>query len=175
MSCSKLFSGDLPELTYEFIIYFQNDISTLHSCILVNRLWCHLAIPLLWEDPFSFRTGNYNFIEIYLDNLNDDLKSKLSKYKINDDSLIPSNTLFNYAKFLKYLNISDIISCVEMWFEVAVRTSKPGNRYFLKDLGRYSVSNFKELINISLFEIFIKNEINLHTLEIEISIKVIIN
>ncbi|RGB41750.1 hypothetical protein C1646_751810, partial [Rhizophagus diaphanus] len=134
MSCSKLFSGDLPELTYEIIKYFQNDISTLHSCILVNKLWCRLAIPLLWEDPFSFRTGNYNVIEIYLDNLNDDLKSKLSKYKINDDSLIPSNTLFNYAKFLKYLNISDIISCVEMWFEVPVRTSKPGNRYFLKDL-----------------------------------------
>ncbi|EXX56213.1 uncharacterized protein OCT59_018945 [Rhizophagus irregularis] len=169
MSCSKIFSGDLPELTYEIIKYFQNDISTLHSCILVNRLWCRLAIPLLWKDPFSFRTGNCNFIEIYFDNLNDDLKSKLSEYKINDNSLIPSNTLFNYAKFLKYLNIFDIISCVEMWFEVAVRTSKPGNRYFLKDLSSYSVSNFKKLINISLFKIFIENEINLHTLEIEIS------
>ncbi|CAB5183166.1 unnamed protein product [Rhizophagus irregularis] len=167
MSYSKVFSGDLPELTYEIIKYFQNDISTLHSCILVNRLWCRLAIPLLWENPFSFRTGNYNFIEIYLHNLNNDLKSRLNEYKINDNSL-PLNTLFNYPRLLKYLNTFNIDSCVEIWFEVAVRTSKPGNRYFLKDLSSYSVSDFKRLINISLFKIFIENEVNLRTLEIEI-------
>ncbi|PKC60624.1 hypothetical protein RhiirA1_425716, partial [Rhizophagus irregularis] len=96
MSCSKIFSGELPELTYEIIKYFQNDFSTLHSCILVNRLWCRLAIPLLWETPFSISTGNCNFIEIYLYNLNlnDDLKTELNKYDI--DKLLPSNTLFNY-------------------------------------------------------------------------------
>ncbi|CAB4422655.1 unnamed protein product [Rhizophagus irregularis] len=170
MSYSKIFSGDLPELTYEVIKYFQNDISTLHSCILVNRLWCRLAIPLLWENSFSFRNGNYKFIEIYLDNLNlnDDLKSKLDEYKI-DDNLLPSNTLFNYVRFLKYLNMFDITFCVNKWFEVAVRSSKSGNRYFLKDLSNLSISVFKRLINMSLFKIFIENEVNLHTLEIEIS------
>ena len=70
MSCSKIFLGDLPELIYKIIKNFQNDYSTLHSCVLVNRLWCRLAIPLLWENPFSIPTGNYNFIEIYLYNLN---------------------------------------------------------------------------------------------------------
>jgi hypothetical protein len=44
MTCSKIFSGDIPELTNEIIQYFRNDFSTLHSCILVNRLWCRLAI-----------------------------------------------------------------------------------------------------------------------------------
>ncbi|CAB4433258.1 unnamed protein product [Rhizophagus irregularis] len=38
MSCSKIFSGELPELTYEFIKYFQNDYSTLYSCILVPQI-----------------------------------------------------------------------------------------------------------------------------------------
>jgi hypothetical protein len=89
MSCSKIFSGDLPELTYEVIKYFRNDFSALHSCILVNRLWCRLAIPLLWENPFSIPTKNYNFIEIYLHYLNDDLKTKINKYKIYDN-LIPT-------------------------------------------------------------------------------------
>ncbi|PKC70515.1 hypothetical protein RhiirA1_454645 [Rhizophagus irregularis] len=113
----RIFQGDLPELTYEIIKYFQNDISTLHSCILVNRLWCRLAIPLLWENPFSFRTGNCNFIEIYLHNLNNDLKSRLNEYKINDNSL-PLNTLFNYPRLLKYLNTFNIDSCVEIWLEL---------------------------------------------------------
>ncbi|GBB95374.1 hypothetical protein RclHR1_02520009 [Rhizophagus clarus] len=163
MSCSKIFSGDLPELTYEIIKYFQNDFSTLYSCILVNRLWCRLAIPLLWEDPFSFpiENYNYNFIEIYLHNLNDDLKTELNKYKINDNT-IQSNALFNYPKFLKYLNIYNIISSIEKWFKANVRNSNPSERYL-------SVYDFKILINKSLFKIFIENEVNLHTLEIEIS------
>ncbi|CAB5212182.1 unnamed protein product [Rhizophagus irregularis] len=131
MSCSKIFSGDLPELIYEIIKYFKTDHSTLHSCILVNRLWCRLAIPLLWENPFSISTKNYNFIEIYLHDLNDDLKTK---YNIST-----SNTLFNYSKFIKYLNIEEFISSVKNW---SVRSS--------------------------LFKIFIENEIELHSLDIEI-------
>ncbi|GBC30875.1 hypothetical protein GLOIN_2v1767282 [Rhizophagus irregularis DAOM 181602=DAOM 197198] len=58
-------TGDLPELTNEIIQYLRNDISTLYSCIFVNRLWCRLAIPLLWEDPFSIPTQHYHCIEIY--------------------------------------------------------------------------------------------------------------
>ncbi|CAB4426527.1 unnamed protein product [Rhizophagus irregularis] len=151
MSCSKIFSGDLPELTYEVIKYFKNDYSTLYSCILVNRLWCRLAIPLLWENPFSILTKNYNFIEIYLHNLNDDLKMKLNEFKIIDNSL-PSNTLFNYPKFLKYLNTHNFIFFVEKWLKYYSRSyNRLGDVYVL------------------LLTIFIENEVNLHTLEIEIS------
>src|SRR3954454_972585 len=107
MSCSKIFSGDLPELIYEIIKYLKNDYSTLHSCILVNRLWCRLAIPLLWEDPFSIPKINYHVIEIYLYNLNDDDKAKLNEFGIKDN-LFPSNILFNYPSFIKCLNINKI-------------------------------------------------------------------
>jgi len=108
MSYSKLFSGDLPELIYEIIKDFQNDSSSLHSCILVNRLWCRLTIPLLWEDPFSIikyynfpsYKSQYYFIEIYLCNLNGDDKTKFNEYGINCD-LLTSNTLFNYPTFIK--------------------------------------------------------------------------
>src|SRR6266511_608010 len=109
MSYSKIFSGDLPELIYEIIKYFQNDFSTLHSCVLVNRLWCRLAIPLLWEDPFSIPTKNYHFIAIYLHNLNEVDKTKLNEYGINDN-LFPSNTSFNYPNFIKYLDTWRIIN-----------------------------------------------------------------
>src|SRR6266496_1240295 len=173
MSYSKIFSGDLPELIYEIINYFHNDFSTLHSCILVNRLWCRLAIPLLWEDPFSIpTTKNYNFIEIYLQNLNDDdFKTKLNEYQSNND-LLPSNTLFNYPKFIKYLNTYNVISSIENWISSAVvrtlTTEKKLSRYFILDDGSHSKFNFKKLVNKSLFKIFIENEINLHTLNIEI-------
>src|SRR2546430_8859637 len=115
MSHSKIFSGDLPELMYDIIKYFQNDFSTLHSCILVNRLWCRLAIPLLWEDPFSNPTKNYHFIEIYLCDLNKGDKTKLNEDGI-DSNLFPSNTLFNYPSFIKYLDSTwRIIQYIEAW------------------------------------------------------------
>src|SRR5947199_10563904 len=97
---SKIFSGNIPELINEIILHCQNDFSTLQSCILVNRLWCRLAISLLWEDPFSVPTENYHFIEIYLRNLTEDDKMKLKEYGILNN-LIPSNTLFNYPRFIK--------------------------------------------------------------------------
>src|SRR6185369_556218 len=100
MACSKFFSGDLPELLNEVLQYFHYDYKTLHSCILVNRLWCRLAIPLLWEDPFSIPTLNCRFIDIYLSYLNEDWKLKLNEYGINNN-LFPSNTFFNYPSFIQ--------------------------------------------------------------------------
>ncbi|CAB5194255.1 unnamed protein product [Rhizophagus irregularis] len=161
MSCSKIFSGELPELTYDILKYFKNDFSTLHSCILVNRLWCRLAIPLLWEDPFSNPTKNYNFIEIYLNNLNGDLITELNEYRI-EDNLFPLYTLFNYPSLIKYLNTWKILSPISEWVKNAIKTLKPEKRY------TYEVDNFKRLIQILLFKLFIDNEANLHTLEIEI-------
>ncbi|PKK59851.1 hypothetical protein RhiirC2_857156 [Rhizophagus irregularis] len=155
MSCSKIFSDNFPELTYEIIKLLRNDFSTLHSCILVNRFWCRLATPILWENPFSFR-DNYKYFEIYSQYLNDDLKTGLKKDKIIKNSL-PSNTLlFNYYGFLKHMDIYEIVMSVIRW----IRNTKGLS---------LTVSDYKRIsdICISLFKIFIENEIHLHTLELE--------
>ncbi|CAB4426567.1 unnamed protein product [Rhizophagus irregularis] len=128
MSCSKIFSGDLPELTYKVIKYFQNDLSTLHSCILVNRL-C----------------------------LNDDFIT--NKYTIINKSS-HSNILFNYPRFLKYLNTIEFIFSVDKWSKLVTSTTNS------KDI---VTADILTDICVSLFKIFIENEVNLHTLEIEIS------
>ncbi|RGB43125.1 hypothetical protein C1646_750189 [Rhizophagus diaphanus] len=153
MACSKIFSGDLPELINEIIQYFHHDYKTLYSCILINRLWCRLAIPLLWEDPFSIKfPKNYHFIEIYLHNLNDDDKIKLNEYEYDND-LIPSNTLFNYPSFIQHLNTHNIINSIINW-EHSARTSAT------------KAQNFSKFIHKSLYQIFIENVVNLHSLEV---------
>ncbi|CAB5200402.1 unnamed protein product [Rhizophagus irregularis] len=169
MSCSKILSGDLPELVYEIIKNFQNDYSTLHSCVLVNRLWCRLAIPLLWENPFSITTGNYNFIEVYLYNLDDYLKTKINDYQIIN-YLLPSNTLFNYPSFIRYLNICNVTFSIEKWLEANDKTSNSAID-LVHNIILTSVSEFKKLINMSIVKLFIENEVNLHTFKIEINNK----
>ncbi|CAB5182250.1 unnamed protein product [Rhizophagus irregularis] len=157
MTCSKIFSGNLPELTYEIVQYFRNDFSTLHSCILVNRLWCRLAIPLLWEDPFSKEyPKNYHFINICLHKLNDGDKIKLNEYRFFTGSSFLSNTLFNYPSFIKCLSIPKVYNSIESW---AIKN-------FLCDVTDVILRNF---IFSLLVKIFIENEVNLHTFELEIS------
>ncbi|RGB40024.1 hypothetical protein C1646_753819 [Rhizophagus diaphanus] len=136
---SKIFS-DLPELTYDIIKYFKNDFSTLHSCILVNRLWCRLAIPLLWENPFSIPNKNYNFIIIYLHNLNDDLKAQLSQ-------LLPIK--------LEYLSLTLIIK-YENDFEMFLKNSQ--NTFIKKLLINNRESQDKEFRDTHDFILsYIKN------------------
>ncbi|GBC02670.1 hypothetical protein RclHR1_04740013 [Rhizophagus clarus] len=153
MSCSKLFSGDLPELTSKIIQYFKNDYSTLYSCILINRLWCRLAIPLLWENPFSTHVQNYQFIEIYLHSLNEDDKAKFNEYGINSNLFLP-NTLFNYPGFIKCLSTHKIVYFIESWL-VTLMVNNHSNRY-----------KVTKLVYRLLFNMFIENEGNLHSFEI---------
>jgi hypothetical protein len=157
MACTKIFLGDLPEITNEIIQYFRNDFSTLHSCILVNRLWCRLAIPSLWENPFSLKyPKNYRYIEVYLHNLNNDDKSKLNEYGISND-LFSSNVLFNYPSFIQHLDTHKISDSIGMW----VATT---NRSF-----NYSTKiNCIKLLNRLLLRIFIEKEVNLHTFKIKL-------
>uniref|UniRef100_U9SZW3 F-box domain-containing protein n=1 Tax=Rhizophagus irregularis (strain DAOM 181602 / DAOM 197198 / MUCL 43194) TaxID=747089 RepID=U9SZW3_RHIID len=153
MACSKFFSGDLSELLNEVIQYFHYDYKTLHSCILVNRLWCRLAISLLWEDPFSIKSPkNYRFIEIYLCNLSDDDKTRLNEYVIHS-GLFSSNTLFNYPKFIKHLDIYKVYDSIETWAYTNLLTSPTSQ----------ILDFIIELIFRSLFIIFIENEVNLHS------------
>ncbi|CAI2162573.1 2177_t:CDS:1 [Funneliformis geosporum] len=130
MASSKLFSGDLPELTYHIIQYLGNDLRSLHSCVLVNRFWCRLTIPKLWEDPFStsWRVNfNCHFLDIYFLFLSfeDKMREKeFGKYKIDHRmNSLSFNPLFNYPNFIKTLNTYQLKLHVINWLAFLEHTS----------------------------------------------------
>ena len=144
MSYTKIFLGDLPEIINEIIQYFQNDFSTLHSCILVNKFWCQITIPLLWKDPFSVKNPkNFHFIEIYLQKINEKDKTQLNRCGINNN-VFPSKTLFNYSHFIECINTRNIYSIMIKWIEV--------NKPFTCSKGR---------ILLLLIKVFIENEVKI--------------
>src|SRR5688500_12450194 len=107
MACSKLFSGDLPELSNYIAQNLRNKFKTLYSLALVNRFWCCLAIPLLWEDPFSINYQDNissHFLDIYFLFLNDNDKIKVKEIKSNGFDSDLHKPLFNYPSLIKALN-----------------------------------------------------------------------
>ncbi|GES79331.1 hypothetical protein GLOIN_2v1774269 [Rhizophagus clarus] len=140
----------------------------------VNRLCCRLAIPLLWENPFS--AGNNGFINIYLNNLNENDKTKLNDYGINKN-LFPSNTLFKYPSFIKRLNLWNIIASILKWITtvriLSVRESGEQSAiYSIQNTNLSSPSHPEHgpliLIYESIFKIFIENEAILNIFEVSI-------
>ncbi|KAF0527633.1 hypothetical protein F8M41_013525 [Gigaspora margarita] len=108
---SKIFKGDMPELMENILNNLKNEIYSLHSCALVSRHWCKISIPILWQDPFSLdRSSRPSFIFNYFSSLCKDEKFVLKKYGINVKSF---KTLFEYARFIKVLNLSCIKYKVE--------------------------------------------------------------
>ncbi|EXX62578.1 hypothetical protein GLOIN_2v1767282 [Rhizophagus irregularis DAOM 181602=DAOM 197198] len=150
MACSKVFSGDLPELTDEIMQYLRKDLSTLYSCIFVNRLWCRLAIPLLWEDPFLIPNQHYRCIGAYLSFLNEDSKAKFNEYGI-DDKLLLSNTLFNYPSFIKYFDTYRVCRSASKWVVTLIDECN---------------EKLEILVYRYLIEVIIENEGNLNSFEV---------
>ncbi|CAB5181185.1 unnamed protein product [Rhizophagus irregularis] len=160
MACSKLFSGYFPELINEILHYFRDDISTLHSCTLVDRLWCRSAISLLWEDPFSFNhVQNFQYFEIYLHYLNEDDKAKLNEYGINNNLLL-SSTLFNYPSFIKRLNTHKVSSSIEIWLSRTLMAENYDN-----------CQEAEKVVYRLLLKMFIENEGSLDSFEIKVTSK----
>ncbi|RIA87117.1 hypothetical protein C1645_828274 [Glomus cerebriforme] len=121
MMCSKLFSGDIPELTSRILQNLHNDYSSLYSCALVNRFWCRLAIPILWSDPFSSifnKNKQLHFIDIYLSSLNEDDKITLMKLGLGHkriELLSSIKPLFNYPNLIKVLDTYKVETTIKLW------------------------------------------------------------
>src|ERR1043166_1954029 len=82
--------------------YIDKDKATLHSCLLVNRLWCEVSVRTLWTSVW-----NYDTLIACLPN-----KSKEILYKngIITSTSTSKHPLFNYVAFIRSLEIDNIIN-----------------------------------------------------------------
>src|ERR1041384_936140 len=174
MACSKLFSGDLPEISTCIIQNLRNNFNMLYSLALVNRFWCRLAIPLLWEDPFSIKYRenlSLHFLDIYFLFLNDSDKRKWKEIKFLDDSKL-KKPLFNYPSLIKTLHFYRIDLHITNWISASTPTSvqqfpltSAEQPYELQsDVDKEKIG----VICIDLFKLFIENNASLNNLNMSI-------
>ncbi|KAF0484663.1 hypothetical protein F8M41_022923 [Gigaspora margarita] len=150
---SKIFAGDMPELVENIFKNVNNDNYSLYSCALVSRHWCRISIPIIWQDPFKYAERN-TFISKYFSSLDENEKLILKNHGINEEF---SKTLFDYAKFLKVLDLSRISIYVKKWIESQLASKSYDDSLI------YHISNL-------LIKLYIESGATLHKLDIYICV-----
>src|SRR5947209_6084898 len=86
----------------EIFEYLENENETLRSCILVNRLWCEVAVIILWSDVNDYCSLNIRTLIACFPN---ESKEVLRNNEIIISAPTSKLPMFNYASFCKVLSI----------------------------------------------------------------------
>ena len=100
----------------EILEYLENDTSSLHSCILVNRLWCFFATRILWRRPFeNVYPDKYGLSAIgtYISCLSDEEKQFFINYDVDVSFLV--QPLLDYPRYLQRFDCEHFILSVRAW------------------------------------------------------------
>ncbi|RGB27947.1 hypothetical protein C1646_768460 [Rhizophagus diaphanus] len=114
---NKSHSPRLPaDCLYEIFTLLKDDTKSLHSCILVNRLWCETAMPYLWSKPFRQSTPPpASLINNFIACLSDDERAELIQAGIRIPNVFKRPPTFNYASFLPHVSLESLYSAVHQW------------------------------------------------------------
>jgi hypothetical protein len=130
----------------EIFEYLENDNISLHSCLLVNRLWCEVSVRILWRNIWNYNNRTYNTLISCLPN---ESKEILFKNEIIISTPTSKSPSFNYASFCKILSITRVHYKIE---------------HILKNQ-RYS-QNQINLVTQEIFKLFAKHISSLKQLDL---------
>ncbi len=167
MTC-QIPSDCLDEI-FEYL--YLEDKFTLHSCLLVNCLWCESSVRILWKDVYKFTVPmphKSKILNTLIACLPDESKDLLHKNEIFVSTQTWKPPLFNYASFCKVLSICEMDQMVQHVLEnQSPNTSKSLN------YKKYSIS--QEIFKMFMKEISSLKELKYTTIDSVGSIKRISN
>ncbi|CAG8534275.1 6989_t:CDS:2 [Cetraspora pellucida] len=112
-----------PDCFAVILNHLQDDKATLYSCVLVNRMWCRLTIPILWSRPFNLVSQNkLNTIErssALIITTYVSCFSELERQLLIDEGFdLPLNynkPFFDYTRYLKSMDAAMFDYAVQHW------------------------------------------------------------
>src|ERR1700726_2268515 len=100
----------------------QNDSKSLFSCLMVNRLWCETAVPILWKNPWRYNINysnkSYLFATISF-YLSDDIKELLTREGILLPQILHQALLFDYLAFCRCINVNIMNNLISIGYSLA--------------------------------------------------------
>jgi hypothetical protein len=107
----------------EVLKYLRDEYSTLYSCSLVNKLWCHQTIPILWYKPFNEEITEKKFITIIKTCLScfqdQEIQEIFKQENIQLSSyILKKKPLFDYPKYLQNFHIYNFRLAFKLWISL---------------------------------------------------------
>ncbi|CAG8552693.1 4332_t:CDS:2 [Paraglomus brasilianum] len=102
--CLELILNNIP----------KDDISTLHSALLVNRSWCSIVVNILWKYPFTVSAdlpSHYKIISVLYECLSDEARAST---KLDIPSEKQRHT-FSYPCLIKELDFKKLYDLSLTW------------------------------------------------------------
>jgi len=99
----------IRDVLYLIFKELQDDKKTLHSCLLVNKTWCEIIVPILWKNSWIYSRGKEKLLlSVIIQHLSNEFKNYIMSRGINILKNYYKKPLFDYINFCKYLNIYEI-------------------------------------------------------------------
>jgi hypothetical protein len=107
------------DILYLIFEEFKDDKKALHSCLLVNRTWCEMIIPILWKDPWEFlKFGREkSLFNVIISHLSDESRNNLRKFLKNSYK----RPLFDYISFCKTFDLFGIKMIIDTSIDYDLR------------------------------------------------------
>ncbi|CAB4418613.1 unnamed protein product [Rhizophagus irregularis] len=137
----------MEEINLDCLVLIFNilkyDKKSLYSCLLVNKKWCNIVVPILWNRYFLDEV-NEKFCNVILSFLSSSSKKLLSDNNIK----LPSSTLskfplFNYISFCRFLYSNDIDKIINVVLKNLC--NDPGRNLLEKEIYKLFISQCKNV------------------------------
>ncbi|PKC62731.1 hypothetical protein RhiirA1_464753 [Rhizophagus irregularis] len=111
--------------------FLEEDKATLHSCLLVSRLWCRISVEILWRNIWNFKWFNLaeiiRTLIICLPKESKDflINNGITSIPISKPSLIPLPSIFIKITFsnLRILKLTSVVD-VDILIKFLVNNGK---------------------------------------------------
>ncbi|CAG8733311.1 22034_t:CDS:2 [Rhizophagus irregularis] len=101
----------INDVLYSIFEELRNDKKSLYSCLLVDRTWCVVAVPILWKNPTRTDNPNYYLSEKVVCALFNVIYSHLPVELREYDIETYQHPSFNYINFWRHLDF-DHLNCI---------------------------------------------------------------
>src|SRR6266496_4658262 len=117
------------DILYSIFEILKDDKKNFPSCLLVNKTWCEMSVPILWRDHWKYLNmkRKASLLNVIISHLSDETKNNLIKnqkifinsFNTNNINSYQKPLLFNYINFCKHLNLNIIMNMISI-----IETSK---------------------------------------------------
>ncbi|RGB39437.1 hypothetical protein C1646_754485 [Rhizophagus diaphanus] len=110
----------IPDIFALIIKQLENNRGTLFNCLLVNKLWCELTIPILWENCLSHNLKSrciVSLTKVLFAFLSEESKNLLIMNEIDLSFIQTQRPLFEYITYCRSIVTFDVIEAINICYK----------------------------------------------------------